>query len=67
MLNRIYIEVEDGGEGFSAYGDTGDENDTFLTDSDDLMDLLRKCKAYALEHRVEHIEIPVNTIPDGTS
>ena len=64
MLERIYIESEDGGEGFSGYGDTEHGERVFLSDDESLLKLMRKLKSFALEHSVRFIEIPVTEIPD---
>lgn len=63
MLNRIYVEVEDGGDSFTAYGDNAVQRRIYFADDEDLLGLLQKCKSFAIEHEVDVIEIPVVAIP----
>ena len=69
MINRIYIESEDGGECFSGYGEEDGEGfdrieRTLLADDENLWELLKKLRPYAVEHQVYTIEIPVEGIPE---
>ena len=66
MFIRIYIEAEDGGEGFSGYADTANRGGerVLLSDDENLWELVKKLKKIADHNDIAMIEIPVDLIPD---
>lgn len=62
-MDKIIIITEDGGEAFTAYGETEADGRFYLTDAETLEEVVEKVIPFAVEHEVTAAEIDLSGFP----
>lgn len=62
-MTKIIIRPEEG-EGFTAFGQSAEDGEFYLTDAETLEAIVEKVIPYALEHGLTAAEIDLSAFPD---